>query len=78
MDQITIAIIIIAFIIIVVFLIDKYFLKSTKKSSCQQSKKKSDDARGRDPVLHYEVTKGKFGDSSRQSLSYSGKKTRWK
>ena len=78
MDQITIAVIIIAIIIIVVFLIDKYFLKSTKKPRYQQSNKKSDDARGRDPVLHYEVTKGKFGDSSRQSLSYSGKKTRWK
>ncbi len=33
---------------------------------------------GRDPALHYEVTKGKFGNNSRQSLTYKGKKTRWR
>jgi len=37
-----------------------------------------DDAHGRDPVLHYEVTKGHFGDPSKQSLTYKGKKTRWR
>ncbi len=38
----------------------------------------NDDTHHRDPVLHYEVTKGHFGDSSKQSLTYSGKKTRWR
>jgi membrane protein implicated in regulation of membrane protease activity len=38
----------------------------------------NDDTHGRDPVLHYEVTKGHFGNSQKQSLTYSGKKTRWR
>jgi hypothetical protein len=50
--------------------------KEPRVSESQQVN--NDDAHGRDPVLHYEVTKGHFGDSSKQSLTYSGKKTRWR
>lgn len=38
----------------------------------------NNDAPGRDPVLHYEVTKGHFGNEQKQCLTYSGKKTRWR
>jgi len=83
MDQIVIAIIIAVVLVIVVYLIDKIFSnpadrKPTARKTNSQSNENDDDNRGRDPVLHYEVTKGKFGNSSRQSLSYSGKKARWK
>jgi len=42
------------------------------------SKPESKPESNRDPVLHYEVTKGNFGDSKRQALTYKGKKVRWK
>ena len=78
MDQIIIAILIAVILVIVVYLIDKFFSKPATRKTSFQSNKNDDDNHGRDPVLHYEVTKGKFGDTSRQSLSYSGKKARWK
>jgi len=37
-----------------------------------------EESNGRDPALHYEVTTGQFGNNSRQSITYRGKKTRWK
>jgi hypothetical protein len=45
---------------------------------CQSPGRNHDDSHGRDPVLQYEVSKGHFGDSSKQSLTYQGKKTRWR
>jgi hypothetical protein len=78
MDQITVFVIIIIFLIILIYLIKRLFSYSTQKKVANNQIKKSDDSGGRDPVLHYEVTKGKSGDPNRQSLSYSGKKTRWR
>jgi len=52
--------------------------KVAQSHQSQNQQINNDDAHGRDPVLHYEVTKGHFGDSSKQSLSYQGKKTRWR
>lgn len=78
MDQIVIAILIAVVLVIVVYLIDKIFSKPAVKKTNYLSNKNNDDNHGRDPVLHYEVTNGKFGNSSRQSLSYSRKKARWK
>jgi type III secretory pathway component EscV len=45
---------------------------------CQSPHGNHDNASKRDPVLDYEVKKGHFGDPSKQSLTYVGKKTRWR
>jgi hypothetical protein len=78
MDQITFYALVIGFLILFGYLIYKFLSKPRFSESQQTINKKFNNAASRDPVLHYEVTKGKFGDSSRQSLSFSGKKARWK
>jgi hypothetical protein len=38
----------------------------------------SEESQRIDPALHYEVNNGQFGNNLRQSLTYRGKKTRWR
>lgn len=72
--------ILLAIIGLIIFFLDldlKY--PSTKRQKpAEKQQVNNDDTHGRDPVLHYEVTKGHFGNSQKQSLTYSGKKTRWR
>jgi hypothetical protein len=56
----------------------KHFFPNTNDQKNNNQKKESSDRQRRDPVLHYEATKGNSGDPKRQSLTYSGKKIRWR
>jgi hypothetical protein len=72
-----ILLVIIGLIIIFSNLGQKYPSTKTQRRAERQNVN-NDDTDGRDPVLDYEVKKGHFGNSQKQSLTYTGKKTRWK